>query len=117
MRIELWHGLLLAALLALLGQTRWLDPKALLIGGVFMGVNFLLLGYGVARVLKPLAGRGGIRTGVVLLVVKTILFLGLLLTLFSRFELDAISFTLGFTTLIIAILIETALKVHGGALN
>ncbi|HWP24262.1 MAG TPA: hypothetical protein VNM15_08825 [Candidatus Binatia bacterium] len=110
-RIELWHGLLLLALLALLWQTRWLDAKALVVGGVFMGVNFLLLSYGVAWVLTPLAGRGRIRAGVVLLVVKIILFLGLLLALFSRLELDALSFAVGFTTLIVAILIETMLKV------
>ena len=110
-RIELWHGLLLIVLLALLWQTGWLDAKALVLGGIFMGVNFLLLSYGVAWVLTPLAGRGRIKAGVGLLVVKIILFLGLLLTLFSRFELDAISFALGFSTLIVAILIETMLKV------
>jgi hypothetical protein len=110
-RIELWHGLLLIALLAILWQTGWLDPKALLIGGIFMGINFLLLCYGVAWVLTPMAGRGRVKAGVGLLVVKIILFLGFLLTVFSRFDLDAISFALGFSTLIVAILIETMLKV------
>ena len=110
LRIELWHGLLLGALVAMLWQTGWLDPNAFIIGGVFMGINFLLLGYGVAWVLTPLAGRGRVKAGVGLLVVKIVLFLGLLLMLFSRFELDAISFALGFTTLIIAILVETVLK-------
>lgn len=110
MRIELWHGLMLAALLAMLWQTGWLDPKALIIGGVFMGINFFLLSFGVAWVLTPLAGKGRIKAGVGLLVLKIILFLGLLLTLFFRFELDAISFALGFSTLIFAILVETIRK-------
>ena len=109
-RIELWHGLMLAALLAMLWQTGWLDPKALIIGGVFMGINFFLLSFGVAWVLTPLAGKGRIKAGVGLLVLKIILFLGLLLTLFFRFELDAISFALGFSTLIFAILVETIRK-------
>ena len=106
-RIELWHGLMLAALLAMLWQTGWLDPKALIIGGIFMGINFFLLSFGVAWVLTPLAGKGRIKAGVGLLVLKIILFLGLLLTLLYRFELDAISFALGFSTLIVAILVES----------
>ncbi len=110
-RIELWHTLLLMALLALVWHTGWLDSKALVIGGVFMGVNFLFLSYGVAWVLTPLAGKGRIKAGLAMLVVKFILFLGLLLMLFARFELDAVSFALGFSTLIIAIVIETMLRV------
>ena len=106
LRIELWHGLMLFALLAVLGQTGWLDPNALVLGGVFMGVNFFLLSYGVAWVLTPLAGKGRIKAGVGLLVLKIVLFLGLLTTLFFRFDLDAISFALGFSTLIVAIFVE-----------
>lgn len=106
-RIELWHGLMLAALVAMIWQTGWLDPKALIVGGVFMGLNFFLLSFGVAWVLAPLAGKGRIKAGVGLLLLKIILFLGLLLTLFYRFELDAISFALGFSTLIVAILVES----------
>ena len=75
-----------------------------------MGINFFLLSYGVAWVLTPLAGKGRIRAGVGLLVLKIILFLGLLTTLFFRFDLDAISFALGFSTLIIAILVEVLRK-------
>ncbi|TMA93874.1 MAG: hypothetical protein E6J74_16630 [Deltaproteobacteria bacterium] len=110
LRIELWQGLILFALLVTLRQTGWVDPKALVLGGVFMGINFFLLSYGVAWVLTPLAGKGRIRAGVGLLVLKIILFLGLLTTLFFRFDLDAISFALGFSTLIIAILVEVLRK-------
>ena len=106
LRIELWHVILLLGLVATLGQTKFVDPTALVIGGVFMGVNFLLLSFGVALVLTPLAGKGRVKAGVGLLVLKIMLFLGLLSAVFFHFELDAISFALGFTTLLIAIVIE-----------
>ena len=106
LRIELWHVILLLGLVATLGQTKFVDPTALVIGGVFMGVNFLLLSFGVALVLTPLAGKGRVKVGVGLLVLKIMLFLGLLSAVFFHFELDAISFALGFTTLLIAIVIE-----------
>ena len=106
LRIELWHTILLLSLAAGLGRTKFVDLTALLFGGVFMGINFLLLSFGVAWVLTPLAGKDRVKAGVGLLVLKIILFLGLLTTVFFRFELDAISFALGFSTLIVAILLE-----------
>jgi hypothetical protein len=106
LRIELWHGLLLLTLLAILGPRKLVEPTALLIGGLFMGVNFLLLSFGIAWVLTPLANKGRVKTGVGLLVFKILILLGLLATLFFRFEVDAISFALGFSTLFLAILIE-----------
>jgi hypothetical protein len=83
-----------------------IDSIALLVGGLFMGINFFLLSFGIAWVLTPLAGKGRIKAGVSLLVLKIVIFLGLLTTIFFRFELDAISFALGFSTLILAILLE-----------
>ena len=109
LRIELWHGLMLALLLLTIGRTRLIDSRALLVGGVFMGVNFLLLGFGVSWVLAPLAGRGKVKLGVGLLVLKILLFLGLLTAVFFRFNLDAISFAVGFSTLILAVLVEAIL--------
>jgi hypothetical protein len=38
---------------------------------------------------------------------KIAIFLALLTTLFFRFDLDAVSFALGFSTLILAIVLET----------
>jgi Kef-type K+ transport system membrane component KefB len=110
LRIELWHTLLLLSLWVTLGPSKVVDPTALLIGGVFMGINFLLLSFGVAMVLTPLAGKGRVKVGVGLLVLKIIIFLGLLTLLFFRFDLDALSFALGFSTLIVAIVIETLRK-------
>ena len=116
LRIETWHGLMLVALVAALGQSKFVDPMALVAGGVFMGVNFLLLSYGVAWLLTPLAGKRRIKAGVSLLVLKIIIFLGLLMTLFFRFDLDAISFAMGFSTLILAIVVEAIrASVHIGA--
>ena len=117
LRIELWHGLMLSALLAMLGQTGWVDPKALLLGGIFMGINFFLLSYGVAWILTPLAGKGRIKAGVGFLVLKIVLFLGLLTTFFFRFDLDAISFALGFSTLIFAIFVEVLRTTNARALE
>jgi hypothetical protein len=110
-RIELWHGLFLLAMLGTLAPAHLVEPKALLLGGLFMGLNFLLLSLGVAQLLTPLAGHGRVKTGIVLLVLKILLFLGVLTTLFFRFDFDAISFALGFSTLLLAILVEA---VRGG---
>jgi hypothetical protein len=109
-RIELWHGVLLLALLVTLGPARLIDPAALLAGGIFMGVNFLLLSLGIAWVLTPLAGKGRVKAGIGFLVLKIILFLGLLTTLFFNFALDALSFALGFSTLILAIVLESVVR-------
>ncbi len=106
LRIECWHAILLLALFLVLGRGTAIDGMALIAGGVFMGVNFLLLSFGVAAVLTPLASRGKVKLGVGLLVLKVVLFLALLTTVFFRFQLDAISFALGFSTLIVAIVVE-----------
>ena len=74
-----------------------------------MGVNFLLLGFGVAWILAPLAGKGRGKLGVGLLVLKIVLFMALLTAVFFRFDLDAISFAVGFSTLIAALLVEGTL--------
>ena len=109
-RIEVWHGALLLALLITLSPARLIDPAALLAGGIFMGINFLLLSLGIAWVLTPLAGNGRVKAGVGFLVLKIVLFLGLLTSLFFYFDFDAISFALGFSTLILAIVLESMLK-------
>jgi hypothetical protein len=106
LHIELWHAAFLLALLAGLGPVKLVEPGALLLGGFFMGLNFLLLSVGVAWVLTPLAGSGRLKLGVALLGLKIFLFLGLLTLLFFRFEIDAISFALGFSALLLAILVE-----------
>lgn len=106
LRIELWHTILLLTLVATLGQSRFIDVTAVLVGGVFMGVNFLLLSFGIAWVLTPLAGKGRVKAGVGLLILKMLIFLGLLSALFFRFEIDALSFAVGFSTLIVGIVIE-----------
>ena len=110
LRIELWHGILLLTLLATLRQTNLIEPTALVVGGVFMGVNFLLLSFGVAWVLTPLAGKGRVKAGISLLVLKIVIFLALLIPLFYGFDLDPLSFAVGFSTLIVAILLEVVLK-------
>ena len=107
LRIELWHVVMLLALLVTLAPGKFVEPEGLLIGGLFMGINFLLLSYGVAWVLMPLAGKGRVKAGVGLLILKIAIFLALLATLFFRVQVDALSFALGFSTLLLAILVET----------
>jgi hypothetical protein len=107
LRIELWHVVMLLALLATLAPGKFVEPEGLLIGGLFMGINFLLLSYGVAWVLVPLADKRRIKAGIGLLILKIAIFLALLATLFFRVQVDAISFALGFSTLLLAILVET----------
>jgi hypothetical protein len=106
LRIELWHGALLAAILGILAPARLVEPGAVLVGGLFMGVNFLLLCYGVAWMLKSSVGKGNVKSGIALLVIKIIFFLGLLSAVFFNFGFDAISFAFGFSSLLIAIVIE-----------
>jgi hypothetical protein len=106
--IELWHALFVLLLLAVLGPAKLIEPDALIAGGLFMAVNFFLLSYGIALVLAPLAAKGRVKAGIALLVVKTGMFLGLLTALFSRFEIDAISFAVGFSALLLAIVFEVA---------
>jgi hypothetical protein len=105
-RIELWHAALLLALLGSLAPAQLVEPTSMLLGGLFMGVNFLLLCYGVAWILTPLAGKGNVKAGVALLIVKIMLFLGMLSLVFFNFGMDAISFAVGFSTLLVAIVIE-----------
>ena len=106
LRIELWHVVMLSALLVTLAPGKFIEPEGLLIGGLFMGINFLLVSYGVAWVLMPLAGKGRVKAGVGLLILKIAIFLALLSALFFQVRVDALSFALGFSTLLLAILVE-----------
>jgi hypothetical protein len=105
-RIELLHVAFVALLAVALVPMRWVYPGSLVIGALFMGVNFLLLSSGIRWVLTPFAGRGRVRSGVTLLILKMALFLGALSLLLTRVSLDPLSFTLGFSSLLAAILLE-----------
>jgi len=105
-RIEFLHATLVAGLWLALAPPRIVEPLALSAGAVFMGVNFLLLSCGIKWVLTPFAGKGRVRTGIVLLILKTGLFLGLVSALLLRAQLDPLSFTLGFSSLLVAIVGE-----------
>lgn len=105
-RIELWHVILLGILFLSLRPFSLLEPWAFFLGGLFMAVNFLLLALGVRWVLAPLADQGRVRLGVALLVFKFLLFLGLLSLSFFHFDFHALSFALGFSMLLVAIVCE-----------
>ncbi len=116
LRIEALHALLVAGLWAALLPAKLVEPRALFAGALFMGVNFLLLSFGIYWLLTPFAGKGRIKTGVALLALKLGLFLGLLSLLLLRGDLDPLSFTLGFSSLLVAIVVDRlwALSSIGG---
>src|SRR5215470_374434 len=91
LRIEILHIILVAALWATLFPISIVEPRSLFIGALFMGVNFLLLTLGIRWVLTPFAGKGKIKTGIALLVLKMALFLGLGSLLLFRVRLDPLS--------------------------
>ncbi len=105
-RIEITHVALIAFLCLALAPMKGVEPVSLVGGGLFMGINFLLLSSGIRWVLTPFAGKGRVRSGVVLLVLKMALFLGAISLLLTRVRLDPLSFTLGFSSLLAAVLVE-----------
>jgi hypothetical protein len=105
-RIELLHALLVAALCALLLPLKLVEFPALLVGALFIGVNFLLLSCGIRWVLTPFASKGRIKAGIALLALKLLLFLALVSILFLRVRLDPLSFALGFSSLLVAAIFE-----------
>lgn len=105
-RVEALHALCLLATLALLSGAGAVDARSALLGGVFMGVNFLLLSYGAAWLLGLGGGPGRARLAAALLALKVVLFLALLTAAFRFLDFDALSFALGFSTLLLALLIE-----------
>jgi hypothetical protein len=107
LRVLMWHALLLLLLLIGSQVVRALEPGALLLGGVFMGLNFGLLSVGIRWVLSPTASRKKQRLGMALLSVKLLLFLGLVSALFFRMNLDGVSFVVGVSSLLLASVIGT----------
>jgi hypothetical protein len=101
-QVELWHGVIVLSLLSILVPMGILEPYSLIAGAVFMGTNFLILGYSIRWVLTPFAGKGRVRLGVFLLVLKLVLLLGLISVFFFRIGLDAMSFALGVSCLLVA---------------
>lgn len=106
LRIELWHGVILLSLFLLLSPLAIVEPRALFVGGLFMATNFLLLSYGVNLTLAPFGARGRVRMGVFLLVLKLVLFLGVMSALFLRINVDAVSFAVGVSCLLLAAVAE-----------
>ena len=107
LRVLTWHTLLLLLLVVGSQAMRALEPGALLLGGVFMGVNFGLLSLGIRWVLSPTASKKRQRLGMVLLSLKLLLFLGLVSVLFFRLDLDGVSFVVGVSSLLVASVIGT----------
>ena len=109
-RVEAWHTLLLLVLVIISQAMRVLEPTALVLGGVFMGLNFCLLSLGIRWVLSPASTKKRQRIGMALLILKLLLILGLVTALFSRMDLDGVSFIVGVSSLLVASIIGTLLS-------
>jgi hypothetical protein len=112
-RIEACHLLLMLSVLVILLPARMIDPWGFILGGLFMGINFILLTFGLRWTLAPFSQRGRIRTGVCLLVLKMAFFLGLISILFTRVRLDGVSFSAGVSCLLAAVLLERFWSLRG----
>jgi len=106
LRVEGWHVLLALGLVVTLAPLNVLEPLGLLSGALFMGVNFLLLAYGIRWIITPFANKGKVRAGICLLVFKFLFLLGALWLLLTQISADEISFAVGVTCLIVAILAD-----------
>jgi hypothetical protein len=101
-RVETWNGVIVLVSAAIAATTSVMDPLALLAGGIFMGVNFLLLGMGVRWIIAPNVSQKRRRLGMSLLALKLFLFLGLISVVFVQIKLDAVSFVVGVSSLLVA---------------
>jgi hypothetical protein len=112
LRVEAWHGLLVLALFVTLAPLDVIEPLGLVLGAAFMGVNFLLLAYGIRWIITPFASQGRVRAGIFLLISKFFFLLVASWILLTQISLDGISFALGVTCLVIAIFIDRVYDVQ-----
>jgi hypothetical protein len=107
-RIERLHWALLAVVALAAFAVPGLQPGSVAAGGVFMGLNVLLM----KRLLGRLAGSPGPRhpgPAIFLLGAKTCLFLALLALLFWRVPIDGLSFAVGASVFLVAAVVGAVL--------
>jgi hypothetical protein len=106
-RIGKLHLGMVAAAGMLAYAARWGDPGSLVLGGAVMGANFWLLRI-VSSMLCASAAGGSSRAmlGVLAVVAKFGLLLGLLAMLFVRLPIEGMSFACGVTVLLVACVLE-----------
>lgn len=110
-RVAKIHVALVAGAGAVAYATRWMEPASLLLGGAVMGANLWLLRV-IARAMtgsaaEP-AGQGRLALAMVAMLLKFGLFLGLIALLFWRLPIEAKSFTVGVTLLLVACVLEVS---------
>jgi hypothetical protein len=96
------------------------EPISLLAGGAVMGANFALLRLMVGYVCAPAADQQRPRRAALAIaafVLKFSLFLGLLAAMFLRLPIAAMSFAVGATMLIVAIVIEALRAPNAGPIG
>jgi hypothetical protein len=110
-RIAKIHVALVAGAGALAYATRWMEPTSLLLGGAVMGANLWLLRV-IARAMATAAAeperQGRLAAAMGAMLLKFGLFLGLIAMLFWRLPIEAKSFAIGVTLLLVACVLEVA---------
>jgi O-antigen/teichoic acid export membrane protein len=108
-RIAKIHVSLLAGAVVLAMVTRWMDAASVLLGGAVMGANLWLLRL-IARALARAAAdpqrQGQVGLALVAILLKFVLFLGLIAALFWRLGIEGVSFAVGMTALLVACVVE-----------
>jgi hypothetical protein len=112
-RVEILQGALALGLFAALSPWGVLHLWPLSLGVIFAGVNFFFLAFGVRWVLSPLGRRGRVRAGMVLLILKLGLFVGVLSLILFKFKLEPLSFAAGITCMLVAIVLERLWTILG----
>lgn len=116
-RIAKIHVALVAGGGALAYATRWMEPASLLLGGAVMGANLWLLRV-IARAMTASAaepaGQGRLALAMGAMLLKFGLFLGLIALLFWRLPIEAKSFAVGVTLLLVACVLEVAQEAAWG---
>ena len=110
-RIAKIHVALVAGGCAVAYATRWMEPASLLLGGAVMGANLWLLrviGRAMAASAADTGGQGRLALALGAMILKFGLFLGLIAILFWRLPIEARSFTVGVTLLLVACVLEVA---------
>jgi hypothetical protein len=87
----------------------WGEPMSLVLGGAIMGANFWALRWMTALLCRSAVRpqrQASVALGVFGMTMKFGLFLALLGALFTRLPIDAMSFAVGVTLLLVACVIE-----------
>ena len=116
-RVAIFHCIFVTLATAVAMISPQLEAMSLILGGLFMGINLLLLHYlagAITRAVVEPPGSVALAMIIGAFVLKFSIFLALVLLLFKRVPVDGPSFGLGVTLLLVACVLEAALKAAKG---